>query len=358
MTTATEPAADAAELFGSTAALDRRFRAGLAAMLEAGPQPGAFILVLANALSEPGLLEALRSPLAARYDEWCRWLDRGGPAVSAAPADDVAVLRRLREMGGPARLAPVQRRLAGPWELQFNPLRALRPARMSARALAPEVPPFDPAGFHFDQPYLRDEVFWEGTWSGTGLRLLYNKFPFAERHALLVPDPGAGNPQRLGRDVHALAWSLCQRFGAALPGLGLGYNAYGAHASVNHLHLQLFVRSAGVYPVESPRWRHNGGADAYPVPVTRHEMVDAAWDAIAALEREGTAYNLLYRPGLCYLLPRLRQGSATLAEWNPGFAWSELAGSLALADAGVYAGLEAGAIADEMRRVAVPAAAG
>ena len=355
MTTATESMPEAAVLLGSPDSYGSRFHEGLHAILEDGREPGAFILALANALSEPGLLERLRAQLEDRFDAWCGWLDDGGPAVAAAPADDVAVLRRLRDLGGPAMLGPVQRRLAGPWEIQFNPLRALRPARMSARALTAEVPPFDPSGFHFDQPYLRGEVFWEGAWEGTALRLLYNKFPFAERHALLVPDPGAGRPQRLDRATHALAWSLCERFGARLPGLGLGYNAYGAHASVNHLHLQLFVRSSGEYPVASPRWRHNGGADPYPLPLARHDAADSAWAAIDAFHAKGGVYNLLYRPGVLYLMPRLRQGGVPVPQWHSGLAWSELAGSLALSEEGVYAGLEPGAIEAEIGRMAVPA---
>jgi diadenosine tetraphosphate (Ap4A) HIT family hydrolase len=354
MTTGIETMPEAALLLGSPEAFGSRFQEGLRAILDDGREPGTFILVLANALSEPGLLQRLRAPLEARFEAWCRWLDADGPAVAAAPADDVAVLRRLRESGGPALLGPVQRRLAGPWEVQFNPLRAMRPARMSASALAEEVPPFDPSGFHFDQPYLRGEVFWEGAWNGNALRLLYNKFPFAERHALLVPDPGGGRPQRLDPGTHALAWSLCERFGAALPGLGLGYNAYGAHASVNHLHLQMFARSSGAYPVEAPRWRHNGGAEPYPLPVARHEEADSAWAAIEALHARGGVYNLLYRPGVLYLVPRLRQGSVPVSPWHAGLAWAELAGSLALSDAGTYAGLEPGAIVEELGRVAAP----
>ncbi len=355
MTTGIDTVPGAETLFGSAATFADRFRQGLCSLLEDGRQPGAFILVLANALSEPGLLERLRAPLEARFDGWCRWLDADGQAVAAAPGDDVAVLRRLRELGGPARLGPVQRRLVGPWELQYNPLRALRPARMSASVVTGEVPAFDRSGFHFDQPYLRGEVFWEGAFDGAALRLLYNKFPFAEHHALLVPDPGAGRPQCLDRATHALAWTLCERFRAALPGLGLGYNAYGAHASVNHLHLQLFVRSRGSYPVESPRWRHNGGADVYPLQVSRHRTAESAWAAIDSCHRAGGVYNLLYRPGVLYLVPRLRQGSMPSADWNPGFAWSELAGSLALSDEQAYAGLEPGVIAQEMSRMAVPA---
>ena len=110
--------------------------------------------------------------------------------------------------------------------------------------------------------------------------------PFAERHALLVPDPGRCHPQFLGVDEHQLIWQITAQLGERIPGIGFGYNAYGAYASVNHLHFQMFDRSSGTYPIEAPAWRHNGGSRSYPLPVRRFDDADEAWAVVQELQTE------------------------------------------------------------------------
>lgn len=347
MSTATESIPPDSAIFRSPEALAAAFEARLAELLQR-PELGAFILVLANATADQALFDHLHDALAERFEHWCRCFDRADPAATGAAADDAAVFAGLRRLGF-ERLKTNRRRRAGPWELQFNPLRSLRPARMSAKAPAVSVPPFDPDGFHFDRPHLLSETLWEGELAGWPVRLLYNKFPFAERHTLLVPEPAAGRPQRLERAHHELAWQLLAQLGAPLPGVGLGFNAHGAFASVNHLHLQMFVRSDGRYPLEAPAWCHNGGALPYPLPVQRFTDMDQAW---AALSGARSAYNLLYRPGVMYLVPRARQGSYRHSAWTAGFAWSELAGSITLSAEDAYQGLGQAEIEHEMRRLA------
>ena len=72
--------------------------------------------------------------------------------------------------------------------------------------------------------------------------LLYNKFPFVDLHSLLVPRRLENAPQFLHRHHHEAAWAMTLALGETLPGVGLGYNSFGAFASVNHLHFQLFLR--------------------------------------------------------------------------------------------------------------------
>ena len=325
---------DLPEIFAGPAALTAAFDQRLADLL-GQDLLGAFILVLANASFEQGAFERLRDPLGEAFERWDRrFRDGEATALQSAP-DDVAVFRRLQQHGFD-RLQVTRRRRAGPWELQFNQLRAFRPARMSGDTVERNRAPFDPGGFHFDKPFLRREILWEGTLRGTPLRLLFNKFPFAEHHGLLVPKPAAGKPQFLQDVDHRLAWDFCALLGDRLPGIGIGYNAYGAYASVNHLHFQTFMRADAGYPVEAAVWRHNGGQRDYPLPVLRRDDAASAWDAIAGCQRDNRTFNLLYRPGCVYLAPRAFQGHYTHSDWTGGFAWAETSGAITLFDEATF----------------------
>ena len=118
----------------------------------------------------------------------------------------------------------------------------------------------------------------------------------------------------------------------------VGYNALGAFASVNHMHMQLFIRHEPL-PVERRRWHHNGGASVYPVDCQVCDTVDGAWSLIDRLHDENRAYNLLYTPGRLYCLPRKKQGEFALADWSNGFSWYELCGAMITFNREAYASL-------------------
>jgi diadenosine tetraphosphate (Ap4A) HIT family hydrolase len=337
--------------FASPGGLRAAFEDRLQALLDSD-QLGAFILVLANASFEPALFERLRDVLGRRFDQWCGLFDRRDPRAVGAAADDVEVFQRLRELGF-ENLLSTRHRVSGPWELQFNPLRALRPPRMSRALVETLYRPFDASGFHFNKPFLRDEILWEGQLAGTDVRLLFNKFPFAELHGLLVPEPGQDRPQFLTAAEHASIWRITQRLGDKLPGIGFGYNAQGGFSSVNHLHFQMFMRSHGSYPIEAAEWRHNGGRQDYPLTVLVHDQPGTAWSAIDLLHSQGTAYNLLYRPDRVYIVARAAQGSYSHSRWTGGFAWAEVAGALTLFDADDFDSLNAVEIEQEFARLRV-----
>lgn len=333
-------------LFASSGALGEAFAARLEAML-AEDLLGAFILVLANAHLDPTLGARLREPLRLRHADWQVRLGDGD--ASAAAPDDIAVFRQLPP-GGLAALAPVRHRRVGPWELQFNPLRALRPPRVSDARVTRLSAPFDPAGFHFDRPFLRREALWAGDLAGVPVRLLYNKFPFVERHALLVPEPAAGYPQHLGRERHEWLWTAAATLGTRLPGLGIAYNAFGAYASVNHLHAQLFQRAAPL-PIEAPYWRHCGGDRAYPLAVERFDDAAGAWARLERLHAAETTYNLLYRPGRVFVVARAFQGGYRHSDWTTGFAWAEVMGAVSTFDEGAFGRLGEAEIEGELGRL-------
>lgn len=328
----------AAPPFASPEALRQRFVAGLADMLDRHPALGVYILVLANAAQDPALWQPLRGKLLARHTAHStsiRQALRAGARLDA-PADDLLVFLKLMALGlsdaefDSLRVCPP--RSLGGWEVQYNPLRGLRPARMSEARLSGVMQPFDAAGFHFNKPFLAKEILWQGELAGKSARLLYNKFPFAPLHGLLVPQPEQERPQFLTPENHGWAWDVARQSGAAIPGFGLAYNSYGAYASVNHLHFQTFVRDQPL-PVQT-----SSAAD-YPLPLQRFGDAESAWFHIDALHAAGTAFNLVYdRQGVC-VIARARQGEVALQAWSPGFAWSEVAGVFSISSREEYEGL-------------------
>lgn len=331
------------EVFSSTTRFRDAFESGLASLLEAHDGLGVFILAQANAAFDSSVRERLAGPLQRRFKR----LSERPPA--SAPDDDLAVFRRLQAIG-PGALEPTRFRRAGPWELQFNPLRGFRPKRMADAVVTQLRKPFDPDGFHFNKPFLRKEAFWSGVINGTPMELLYNKFPFAPLHGLLVPDREAQTPQFLDEARHHHLWAMTEALGAAMPGVGFGYNAYGAYASVNHLHFQMFVRETPL-PVQEARWGHNGGAMAYPTTVLRHEDPYEAWDCIHGLHRQSTPYNLLYFPNHALIFPRRFQGGYAHSDWTSGYAWYELGGGATTIDQVDFERLGAADMTAELARL-------
>lgn len=332
----------------SPSALEQAFAEGLATMLERHPGLGVYILVLANAAYDGALWRRLAAPLAARHAELAATigdtLRRGGRL--AEPEDDVMVFLKLMAIGFD-HLQTTESRQAGPWELSFNPIRALRPPRISGGKVEGLLRRFDAAGFHFNKPFLAREVFWEGELAGKPARLLYNKFPFARLHGLLVPEPARELPQYLTPELHGWAWEVRERAAAAIPGFCLAYNSYGALASVNHLHFQSFVRETPL-PVQAADFSHNGGERAYPLPCRRFRDMEAAWIHLDELHSGGMPYNLVYDANGLHVLARAAQGSHPLAAWNAGFGWSDLAGAITLFSREEYNGISDADIAKEM----------
>ncbi len=318
--------------------LRQLFVSGLDAMLTQHPALGVYILVLANAAQDPTLWLPLRDKLLKRQREHAAAIKqalRQGGKLDVPPDDLLVFLKLLAFDLAPAEFELLQvspPRQLGRWEVQFNPLRGLRPARMSEARVNGISQPFDTAGFHFNKPFLAKEVLWQGELAGESARLLYNKFPFAPWHGLLVPAPEQQRPQLLTPETHGWAWRVAQEASAAMPGFGLAYNSYGAYASVNHLHFQTFVR-------DQPLPLQRLDPQSYPLALQRFSAVRDAWFHIDALHAAGTPYNLVYdRQGL-HVVARARQGEIALQAWSPGFAWSEVAGVFSISSREAYEGL-------------------
>lgn len=312
--------------FASTPALEQDFADGLANMLATQHSLGVYILVLANAAFDPALWARLAPALAARHAELAETVAvtlRRGDTL-AEPDDDVMVFLKLNLIGF-ERLGRMESRQMGPWLEMFNPLRALRPPRASSAKFEGLLRPFDPAGFHFNRPFLAREILWTGALQGKPARLLYNKFPFARLHGLLVPEPERCLPQMLTPEMHGWAWDVCAH--AGVPGLALGYNSTGAGASVNHLHFQSFVQASPL-PVESAHFSHNGGTLPYPLPCLRFTDRESAWFHLDRLHQQNLPYNLVYRQGTLYVVARIPQDSDRLGPLCRNYGWSEMAGTV------------------------------
>ncbi|QFY89829.1 hypothetical protein D5125_10180 [Magnetovirga frankeli] len=334
--------------FASQKDLRQAFSQGLLRLLDEDEGMGAFILALANAHAEPGRFDALEARLLPRYrqlSEDCRRSLAAGEPINA-PVDDLLVLLKLMALGYDRLPAPEQRR-AGPWQLQFNLLRSLRPERAGGEQINQLLRPFNPAGFHFNKPFLASETFWRGEFLARPIALLYNKFPFMPLHGLWVPEAEQCLPQYLTESLHYHAWACCLELSGRIPGLGLGYNSLGAGASINHLHFQLFLE-AGL-PLEDPSWRHNGGPHAYPLPCRRFDRPESAWQAISRCHEHNIAYNMLYRGERLYLLPRRLQGCFERQPWLSALGWSELCGRFVLFNRSNYQGLRAQQIEQQLR---------
>ncbi|MHB1214605.1 MAG: hypothetical protein ACYCY9_06400 [Thiobacillus sp.] len=334
--------------FNSASALEQGFADGLAGMLDPHSGLGVYILVLANAAYDATLWSHLSPALRARHADLAATLAdtlRRGRKLTE-PDDDVLVFLKLHAIGF-EQLGLMESRHAGPWAVMFNPIRALRPPRISGMTFEGLLRPFDPAGFHFNKPFLAKEVFWEGDLAGKPARLLYNKFPFARLHGLLVPEPLREMPQHLTPELHGWAWKLCAQSG--VPGLCLGYNSYGAGASVNHLHFQSFVQTRPL-PIQESRFVHNGGALPYPLPCLRFTDAATAWFELDQLHQTNTPYNLIYGKDGLHLVARVPQDSRALDAQSRGYGWSEMAGAITLFSRDAFESLSAAEFETELAR--------
>ncbi len=336
--------------FDSAASLEARFADGLAAMLAGHAGLGVYILALANAAYDPALWVRLSTALAARHAELAGAIAatlRRGKKLNE-PDDDTMVFLKLALIGFEhVRLAESRR--VGPWQFAFNPVRALRPPRSSALSFDRLLRPFDAAGFHFNKPFLEKELLWQGELAGKAARLLYNKFPFARLHGLLVPDPQRELPQWLTPEMHGWAWEVCS--GSAVAGLCLAYNSSGAGASVNHLHFQSFVQETPL-ALQDPRFAHNGGDVPYPLPCLRFVDPAEAWLEIDRLHQLNLPYNLVYAKDCLHLVPRVPQDHEALLAHCRGYGWSEMAGALTLFSREAYVAIDAEGFAGELARFA------
>ncbi len=336
-------------LFSCIEELERGFANGLAAMLAQHQGLGVYILALANAAYDPALWQILSGKLNQRHQALCALISsqlRNNQDLQE-PDDDVMVFLKLMAIGF-EHLHTMQIRKQGVWQLSFNPIRALRPPRISGQQFGELLRSFDANGFHFNKPFLDKEILWQGELAGKPARILYNKFPFARLHGLLVPEPARQLPQFLTPEQHSWAWEVCAQ--NSIPGFCLGYNSTGAGASVNHLHFQSFVQTAPL-AVHDPSFSHNGGNLNYPLPCQCFKNANEAWLWLDTLHHNNQPYNLVYSADTLHVIPRAAQGSAQIPAHCQGYGWSEAAGVMNLFHLAQYQQLTASEIEQHLARL-------
>lgn len=325
--------------FSSLTEFRQQFNQGLCSLLDK-QQLGTFILCLANASNDADLFAQLKDQLNIEFQRLLTQYKgalKNGEQINAVE-EDLLVFLKLHTLGLD-QIQLTQHRDEGIWNCQFNQLRSFRPRRMTNFAHNGEMfTPFVESQFHFNKPFMAKECFWSGEIQHKQIDLFYNKYPFADLHGLIVPDRDACMPQYLSQDVHEYIWQLTRLFEQTLPGVALGYNSYGAYASVNHLHFQMFINPRGL-PISHAKWRHNGGEVDYPVKVTVCHSEGESWPVISGLHKKRQAYNLLYTPGKLYIIPRKVQGEAEVPTWSSGFTWYEMCGAMLVSSHQDYAAL-------------------
>jgi ATP adenylyltransferase/5',5'''-P-1,P-4-tetraphosphate phosphorylase II len=330
--------------------LSQTFADGLKEILE-HEGLGVLVLVFANSVMKPGLYEALKQPLLERFNksqETYRDLIMSGRKINDSDDDMLVFLKML--MVGYENIKLVEMKKQGVWELQFNHLRGFRPPRNSGSNTKGNHQPYNENGFHFNKPFLRKETIWHGQIAGKVVDLLYNKFPFLENHMLLVPEREHNASQYLTEDDHLFIWELCQQLADKINGWGIGYNSYGAYASVNHLHFQPFVRELPL-PIEDPQWQHNGGDINYPVNVEVFTDLNESWKQLDKLNREGCSYNLLYRANKLYIINRRHQSEYKHSPWTAGFAWYEACGGTVTFNDEDYSSIDTKVFEEELKKL-------
>jgi diadenosine tetraphosphate (Ap4A) HIT family hydrolase len=316
--------------FTSIELFRREFNAGLHRLAEEGGF-GTFILACANATGDELLLNDIRPLLEKQYQdlyEVCRMAFLKGRSVDVVD-EDLLVFLKLHAMGfEEIRLG--ESRTEGLWKIQFNHLRSFRPRRIAQfvhTGLMSE--PFNEDAFNFNKRFMAREWFWGGELLGRNVDLFYNKYPFVDFHGLLVLDRLANHAQLLYITDHQYVFELCHKLENKFKGVGFGYNSYGAYASVNHLHFQMFVDAEGL-PVTNKCWRHNGGDKEYPASVHVFDSVADSWKFISDLHAAAQPYNALYLPGKVYVFPRKTQGTVDVPSWSSGFTWYEMSGGFVM----------------------------
>jgi diadenosine tetraphosphate (Ap4A) HIT family hydrolase len=315
------------DIFSSPDSLRDAFEEGLVRQLKE-ESLGTFILVLANAIFDEHIFLLLKDRLQDKFEILSQQYSnklRQGKHSNDAP-DDILVFLKLIAIGF-NNLNTTEFRQTKDWELQFNQLRSLRPQRMSGAVISTLLQEFNDNAFHFNKPFLNKEVFWAGDIEGVAIKLLYNKFPFASLHGLLVPEAKKNLPQFLNSDMHNFISRLCREIGKSIPDIAIAYNGYGAGASINHLHFQTFTRQQPL-PVLDKHWLHNGGKQVFPISCLVFEHSADSWQTIAELHQKNITYDLIYLPQRIICLPRKYQGSFDAPEWSENFAWYELCGGI------------------------------
>jgi hypothetical protein len=211
---------------------------------------------------------------------------------------------------------------------EHNPLRSMRPARNATATSVPLHVPFNPDQFHLGLDELDAQVFhsYKDSHSAKTIDLMYNRYPFAKCHFLWIPERKSGNhPQYINPEstIIDMAWRFSQDTGTHL-----GYNANGAHSSVNHLHFQGYV------PTAQSNIAAYTGTRCYTETFAPDELKRELRRIHGEITQgKQVSYNLLIHPKGIALYERHTQGHQPYLQklesvGSGGFAFHELGGNV------------------------------
>lgn len=306
---------------------------------------GSFILVLANSMQDQQLFKSLTPELKMTFGAI-----KNNKNLSSSP-DDLHILNSLTAQNISQYSAWAIRNL-NHWQCAFNPFRSLRPERSSKDTFTSLRHPFNDDAFHFSKPFLRPEILSEERFEDLDLQVMYQKFPFAPYHLLIVLHAAIRLPQSLNKKNHFQIYSLAAHMHQRIQGFKLAYNSLGAGASVNQLHIHSCINETPL-AIESSDFTHNSGNTNYPIPLTRTSSAKDSWALIEQYHSINQPYNLLYSGDYCYVIPRKPQGSVISASWLSNMGWYEACGGFNLHDSDDYQNLTTVDIQSELAKYAL-----
>lgn len=285
---------------------------------------GSFILVLANSMQDQQLYEYLAPKLQNTFGAI-----KNNPNLASSP-DDLFIFDVLKAQGI-SQYDTWQTHKVDHWQCAFNPFRALRPERSSKETFASLKHPFNNDAFHFSKAFLRPEILSEEAFEKLDLQIMYQKFPFAPYHLLIVLQAARLLPQYLNKETHVQIWNLATHMQQNIQGFKLAYNSLGAGASVNQLHIHAYIDETPL-AIEQPQWKHNSGDKHYPLSLHCASSAKDSWELIEQYHTSNQPFNLLYSAGQCYVIPRKPQGNVKSASWLSNMSWYEACGGFNLRD--------------------------
>lgn len=294
------------------------------------PKLGGFIIAMAHYYFDRTIFDRIGLDVLPLLEEayqgfhaQIKGLLAEGKGTKGIREEDLVTFCKIALMGGLDQLAGTEYREVGPVRLQYNHLRSLKPKGEAAKKVKKVKPPCIKKledGF-FNQPFLKSECFTEVELADERVSFFFNKYPYVNLHAILVPDREKKHNQYLLEKHHRWAWAAVQALDQIMPGSSIAFNSYGAFGTINHLHLHYAVWPDG-YPVtRTPR-------EEYPGDFEEICSEFEAWQWVKEKQEKNIAHNLLYTPGKMYGFARQFQSACKSSDWTTGFAWCELSGDI------------------------------
>ncbi|HJX50550.1 MAG TPA: hypothetical protein VJ438_03755 [Candidatus Nanoarchaeia archaeon] len=275
-------------------------------------------------------------------------------------SDDLIVLgnlwNKVNRDKGIVDISPPERKQVGKFVLQYNYIRGFRPPRAAQAKDIPLYKPFNLENHNFMKPEFKKQEFYSMKMEDINFDFFFNKYPFAPGHFLLVPDKEEGHNQYLNpnKDINVISTvsEIMQRgeFGSSMR---LGFNSFGAHASLNQLHWQGFFIEDGWQPPLEEELNESIYEHENTVHCFRNEPYNTGmWfpypeqktftNFLEKIIDENHCFNLYYTPKGIALFERRNQGNQNYSDelkyapFTTGYAFFEMMGEIICPDRAVF----------------------